>query len=169
MPVRSMLKRIYRSLMIFVTLALGVGAFLAYWYATPGNGLLLVSAILAILTLMAGLSINKLEWRDEQAETYRGIMDDVRSRFGGLQVNRGSQPGGTATFTFGGGMPVNVDYAEPEVHRVDNEMVAEAKRMTTEGAPIDDICRMVDPGHDRNDPIHQEAFRRIVRAMIEQS
>ena len=54
------------------------------------------------------------------------------------------------------------------MHRVDANVLAEAKRMAADGAPIDDLCRMVDPGHDRNDELHREAFRRIVQAMIDE-
>jgi hypothetical protein len=47
-------------------------------------------------------------------------------------------------------------------------MLDEAKRMAAAGAPIDNICRAIDPAHDSHEPVHQEAFRRVVRAMIEQ-
>jgi hypothetical protein len=147
MPIREALKLIYRNLMILITAALGLGTIAAWWYATPGNGLLLVSGILAILTLIAGLSINKLEWQDRHAETFAGIVRDMR---------------------FLKDDAVSIQYAEPEVHRVDAAGLDDAKRMAAAGAPIDDICRAIDPEHDRHDPAHQEAFRKIVRAMIEQ-
>lgn len=143
---RSLFKRIYKIGMIVVTLTLGGGAVLAYLSATPGNGLLLVAGILALLTLIAGLSINKLEWQDQQAETYRQIGEEIRGRIK---------------------LATRYSYAEPEVHRVDAAMVEEAKRMAGEGASIDDICTAIDPGHGAHDPAHQEAFRRVVRAMID--
>src|SRR5687768_15095546 len=110
---RDLFKLIYKIGMILVTLMLGGGAILAYVSATPGNGLLLVSGILAILTLMAGLSISKLDWQDEQAETYRQIGEEMRGlvRFSTSHV-----------------------HSTPEVHRLDVGAVDEAKDMASNGA-----------------------------------
>ena len=143
---RDLFKRIYKIGMILVTLALGAGAALAYVSATPGNGLLLVSGILAILTLMAGLSISKLDEQDEQAETYREIGQDI---------------GRLVSFS------TSHSIADPEVHRVDAATLEEAKRMAAEGASIDEICRVVDPAYDGHDPAHQDAFRRVVQTMLQ--
>ena len=143
---RSLFKLIYKVGMTIVTLLLGAGAVFAYLSATPGNGLLLVSGILALLTLMAGLSISKLDWQDEQAEKFRQIGEEFR---GLVQLSTSHV------------------HTEPEVHRVDSRTVDEARRMAADGAPLDDVCRMIDPDHDRNDRYHQEAFRRIVQAMID--
>jgi hypothetical protein len=167
MGARETLKLIYKVTMIVVTAALAAGAVAAWWYATPANGLLLVAGILAILTLIAGLSINKLEWQDQQAEGYREIADDIRTGLGQLRSVRGAGSDGMVKFSFGT-VPVDVEVAEPEVHRVDPAMLDEAKRMAAAGAPIDNICRTIDPAHDSHEPVHQEAFRRVVRAMIEQ-
>ena len=143
---RNLIKLIYKVGMILVTLVLGGAAVLAYVSATPGNGLLLVSGILAVLTLIVGLSISKLDERDRRADIRAQIGQDIR----GL---------------------VNVSthrvYAEPEVHRVDLTALEEARRMDREGASIDAICRLIDPGHDVNDPAHQAAFRQMVRAMLD--
>ena len=164
---RETFKLIYKVGMILVTVGLAVGAVAAWWSATPRNGLLLIAGILALLTLMAGLSINKLEWQDQQAETYRGILDEARARFGGLRAT-GPDSAGKVTFALGGGAPVSVEYAEPEVHRVDAATLEEAKRMAADGAAIDDICRMIDPEFDARDELHRGAFRRLAQAMIEQ-
>lgn len=143
---RDLFKRIYKIGMILVTLGLGAGAALAYVSATPGNGLLLVSGILAILTLMAGLSISKLDEQDEQAETYREIGQDIRR---------------LVSFS------TSHSIADPEVHRVDATTLEKAKRMAAEGASIDEICRVVDPAYDGHDPAYQAAFRRVVQAMLQ--
>jgi hypothetical protein len=145
--VRDVFKLIYKIGMIVVTLMLIVGAVAAYWVATPGNQLLLISGILAILALMAGLSITKLDWQDQQARAYGQLGQDIRKL---VKVS------------------TRYEYAEPEVHRVDAAKLEDAKRMAANGAPIDDICRSVDPEHDRHDEPHQEAFRKLVRTMIEQ-
>lgn len=145
---RSLFKAIYKAGMILVTLTLAGLAVLAYLSADAGNGLLLISGILALLTLIAGLSISKLDDMDARAETYRQIGVDFRNL---VKVSTHH---------------VSV---EPEVHRVDAAAVDDAKRMASEGAPIDDICRAIDPDHDSHDPLHQQAFRKIVQAMIEQA
>lgn len=143
---RSLFKLIYKIGMILVTLMLAGGAILAYLNATTANGLLLIAGILAILTLMAGLSITKLDRQDEQAETYRQIGHDIRNL---VSVS--------TTHTF----------AEPEVHRVDQAALEQARQMDQDGASIDAICRLIDPGHDGHHLTHQEAFRKMVRAMLD--
>lgn len=114
---RSLFKRIYKVAMIVVTLVLAGGAILAYLNATTANGLLLIAGILAILTLMAAVSISKLDDQDRRAETYRQIGQDIRNL---VKVST------TRT------------YAEPEVHRVDMAALEEARRMDQDGASIDE-------------------------------
>lgn len=143
---RNLFKLIYKVCTILVTLMLGGGAVLAYVNSTPANGLLLVSGILALLTLMAGLSITKLDDQDRRAETYREIGQDLRNL---VKVS------------------THHVHAEPEVHRVDMAALEEARRMDREGASIDAICSLIDPGHDGHDPAHREAFRKMVRAMLD--
>lgn len=143
---RSMLKLAYKAGMILLTLMLGAGAVLAFVNATTANGLLLVSGIFAMLTLIAGLSISRLDDQDRQAETYRQLGQDIRKL---VKVS------------------THRVHAEPEVHRVDDAALEEARRMDRDGAPIDSICRLIDPGHDGHDPAHQEAFRKMVRAMLD--
>jgi hypothetical protein len=143
---RDWFKRIYKVGMILVTLTLGGLAVLAYLESTPGNGLLLISGILALLTLIAGLSISKLDDRDAQAESYRQIGEDIRNLVK---------------------MSTHRVHSEPEVHRVDLAALEQARRMDQEGASIDSICRLIDPGHDGHDPAHQAAFRKMVRAMLD--
>lgn len=164
--VRQLLKTVYKAGMIFVTAVLVVGAVAAWWHATPANQLLLVAGILAVLALITGLSINKREWEEEQGETLRSIVDDVRDkapftlRFG---------DGGRIQWDLKEGADVRVEYAEPEVHRVDEATLAEAREMQRRGEPIDDICRRIDPSFDRQGEIYQQAFRRMVEAMLAES
>jgi len=145
MPVRETLKLIYRSLMIFITVVLAGGSILAFLNATPANGLMLVGGILAFLTLMAGMSIFKLDMADAEAETLRSIIREIPQ---------------AAT--------IDVSYAEPEVYKIDEAGMEQAKRMASEGASIEDICRAVDPAYDAKDEAHQGAFRAIVRMMIKE-
>lgn len=143
---RNLFKLIYKVGMILVTLALGAGAVLAYVNATPANGLLLICGILALLTLIAGLSISKLDDQDRRAETYGEIGQDIRNL---IKVS------------------THHVHAEPEVHRVDMAALEEARRMDRDGASIDAICSLIDPGHEGHDPAHQAAFRKMVRAMLD--
>lgn len=173
--VRDVLKLIYKLGVLAAALTLGALAYLAYAGSTAGSGDVLLSIVLGVLALLALLSVPRLDWQDEQAEIYRGIFDDMRTRFplevkfaGTPESPPGAAPQGGGQWTIGTGAPVSVRHGEPEVHRVDASMVDKARRMASEGAPIDDICRMIDPGHDRDDSFHQQALRRIVQAMIEQ-
>jgi hypothetical protein len=142
---RNVLKLIYKIGMIVLTLMLAGVTILAFTNATTGNGLALWGGILAVFTLIAGLSISKLDWQDERAESYRQLGHEIRH---GINLS--------TSYTF----------ADPEVHHVDATTLDTAKRMASEGAPIDDICRTIDPEHDGHLPVHQEAFRRVVQAMI---
>jgi len=174
-PARDVLKLIYRTLTAFVAAVLAAGAVLAWWHSTPANQLMLVSGMLGILALIVVLSIDKLDRQDRQAETLRSIVDDARSRvplsfhFGAKGAERQQARFGGVRWSMQEGAPVSVDFAEPEVHRVDTAMLDEAKRMAADGASIDEICRMVDPAYDGRDQFHQEAFQRLVRTMIEQA
>ena len=168
MQPRETLKLIYKAGMTAVTAALAIGAVAAWWYSTPGNGLLLVAGILGILALITGLSISKLDDQDARADTYRGILDDIRTHVGELKTVRPG-PDGTVKFSFGTSAPVTVDHAEPDVHRVDEATLEEARRMASEGRPIDEICRVVDPQFDARDPAYQAAFRKLTETMIAQA
>lgn len=162
MPVRDVVKLIYKVGMTIITLTLVGLAYLAWRDATPANQLLLIAGILGVLALISGLSITKLDDRDKRAATYRSLLDDVRKH--AKASVRFAEPGMADGATRLGG--ISVSFAEPEVHHVGATAVAEAKAMDMAGAPIDEICRTIDPGHDQHDEVHQEAFRRIVRAMI---
>ena len=160
--------------MIAATVALVTLAYLAYRTATPGNGQLLISGILALLALITFLSIPKLDWQDEEAAQYRAIFDDMRARFPisiqfGRPPTHRSQAGATGgVFPNESAMTMH-SFADPEVHRISGATLEEARRMDSEGRPIDDICRMIDGDHDLHDPTHQEVFRRLVRTVIEQA
>lgn len=161
---RETFKLIYRSGMTLVTIGLVISAVAAFWNHTPVNQLGLVGGILAFLALMAGLSISKLDDQDRQAETYAEIGREFRAK---MPFTMKFGEGGKIDWNLKDGA-FNVQYTTPEVHRVDAAGMEDAKRMAAEGVPIDHICRAIDPEHDRHDPAHQEAFRKIVRAMIEQ-
>lgn len=161
---RETFKLVYRTGMMLVTLVLAIGSAAAFWAHTPANQLGLVGGILALLALIAGLSISKLDDRDRQAESLAEIGREFRAKMP-FAMNFGK--GGQVDWSLKEGS-FNVQYAEPQVHQVDAAGLEDAKRMAADGAPIDDICRAIDPEHDLHDPVHQEAFRRIVRAMLEQ-
>jgi hypothetical protein len=157
--------------MMAVTLGLAAGAFAAWWYSTPANGLLLIAGILGLLTIIAGLSISKLEDQDRQAETYRSIFHEMRERLP-VSIRFGTTESGAADIDTlqwtTHDAPVSVRIPEPEVHRVVAAMLGEAMRMAAEGRDIDDICRVIDPQFDARDSAYQSAFRKLAQAMIDQ-
>ena len=162
--------------MIAATVILITLAYLAYRSATPGNGLLLVSGILGAFALIALLSIPKLDRQDERLETMRRAVDDMRSTArSALAQAHGGPPQGAdlkfrgSSWDGAGRIAVSFECAEPEVHRVDSATLEEARRLMARGAPIDDICRLLDPEFDGRGPAYQEAFRGVARAMIEQA
>ena len=157
--------------MIAAALVLGGLAYLSYATATPGNGQLLMTGILAILAIMAVLAIPTRQIEDELATGRRSPSDQLQPRFPmSLLFGSGGKMVGSGTIQWSAteGTPTTIHFAEPEVHRMDGDMLDEAKRLAAQGAPIDEICRMIDPDHDRHDPMHQEVFRRMVRAAVEQ-
>jgi hypothetical protein len=163
------MKLIYKCGMIAATTVLLALAYLAYRTATPGNGQLLICGILLILALIAFLSIWKLDWQDEQAETYRGIFHEMRSLMPkSITVTR-SRPasGSSSEWSTPEGTPVSIQFAGPEVHRMDADAVETARRMAAEGRSIEDVCRFVDPGYDGQDELYQTAFKRLVQAMLD--
>jgi len=169
---RDAFKLVYKMGMMAVTLGLAAGAFAAWWYSTPANGLLLIAGILGLLTIIAGLSISKLEDQDRQAETYRSIFHEMRERLP-VSIRFGTTESGAADidtlqWTTHDAAPVSVRIPEPEVHRVDAAMLGDAKRMAAEGRGIDDICRVIDPQFDARDSAYQSAFRKLAQAMIDQ-
>lgn len=172
MPVRDVVKLVYKVGMIIITLTLIGLAYLAYRNATPANQLLLITGILGVLALISGLSITKLDDQDERAASYRSLLDDVRKhakfsvRFAEPGAPRAEPAVPDGATRLGG---ISVSFAEPEVHHVDTAMLDTAKRMAADGMAIDDICRAIDRDHDLHDPVHQEAFRRVVKAMIDQA
>ncbi len=162
LKVRRTLSLVHRALMTFVTIVLGGGAVLAWWYSTPANQLLLIAGMLGLLALMAGLSIFRHQIDDAEAATLSRLVEVARATAPAEKVAAIQQ------LVIGTPAQVTVSYGEPEVHRVENALLEDCKQMAAEGASIDSICRAVDPEHDQHDLGHQEAFRKIVRAMIEQ-
>ena len=169
--IRQLLVLIRGIGMLAAAIVLGTLAYLAYSTATPGNGQLLIAAVLGVLALLALLSIPTRAIDYELAPDRRALPDlgfPVTVRFG-MGGNRSPEvPGsGPLRWSAGEGAPMTILSGEPEVHRLDLAMLGEAKRRAAEGASIDELCRMIDPAHDRHDAIHQEVFRRMVRTAID--
>ena len=161
MPVRDILELIHRTAMTFVTLVLAGGSVLAWWHSTPANGLLLVAGMLALLALIAGLSIVRRGFSDAESETIRQMVDAAGA------VEPENKAALIRQLMRGKPVTVNVHTAEPEVYRIDALTVEEAKRLADEGRPIDEVCRAVDPEFDSRDEMHKQAFRRLVQTMVE--
>lgn len=141
---RTILKRIHRILSTFIALALLAGAALAWWTATPGNGLLLVSYLLGALSLIAFLSIPKREDRDRPATAHLSLFGDMRQL-----------------------IEVATKVAPPVVRSMTSETVALAARMRREDATLNSICAAVEPEYAAWDSAQQEAFRHIIEAILQ--
>ena len=140
---RQYLVMVYNVLTLIAALTLLGGAIAAWWVATPGNGLLLVALILAVLALIGFLSIGKYDRQQRRAEEWRGAWDDLASK-----IN------------------VVTSHADPDVHVMDGKAVATARRMAADGASLDDICRATERKFSSWDEPRREAFRRVMQAML---
>lgn len=140
---RQYLVMVHKVLTLMLALALFGGAVIAWWVATPGNGLLLVALILFTLALIGFLSIGKYDRQQQRAEEWRNVWEDFTSK-----VN------------------VVTSHANPEVHMMDHKAVATARRMAADGASLDDICRATERKFSSWDEPRREAFRRVMKAML---
>jgi len=141
---RMLLARVYQVLVLLAGFALLAGAVAAWWAATPGNMLLLVAGILFLLSLIVILSADKYTRQIRQAEEWRGVWDELASK-----------------------IDIQTVHAGPQVHVVDKNAVATAKRMKADGASLDDICRATERGYAAWDEPQRAAFRRVMQAMLE--
>ena len=146
LDLRSLLKKIYKTLTLLIAAFLLFGAIMAYRAATPGNGLLLVSGILAVLAFITFLSAGKLDRMDANGESYRSIADSFLSK-----------------------AQISTVVASPEVHVLDNEALARAQQMSHDGKSLDEICRAMNYEYENWSPAHQEAFQRVMQSALEHS
>lgn len=140
---RRVLVTAYKVLTLTAALALLAGTILAYRAATPGNGLLLLALILGGLSIIAFLSIDKLDRQESEAKTYSGIVDDLLSQ-----------------------VQVSTLHAKPTVYSIDEQGLARAREMSRQGASLDEICRAISDDYAAWPPQQQEAFQRVMQAVL---
>lgn len=142
---RQFLKTVYKILMFMVATFLFAGAFFSWQAATPANQLLLVSGILALLSLMAFLSIGKLDRQDITAEEYRNLLGDLLDK-----------------------VQVSTSFSAPQVQRIDSDTLRRAQQKFQDGTALDDVCRSINGDFDSWDKAQQKTFQQVLKAAIEQ-
>jgi hypothetical protein len=141
--IQKFLESLYKLMVMLGAFALAVGAFFAFRYHTPGNGLALVGLILSALALIVFLSADKRDRQKREAEAFGDVV-------GSLLRN----------------VKISTVHAPPEVMRLDRRDLDAAKRMKNEGAAMDDICRTVERDYAHWDSWKQDAFRRMLQAAL---
>jgi hypothetical protein len=140
---RRLLANIYRIMTLVLATAALIGAIVAFYVATPANGLLLVAMLLLGLSIIAFLSADKYTRAYREEESDRNPFDDLRRN-----------------------VKVATVHAPPKVHVMDNDAVARARAMSQQGVSLDAICRAVDHDYAKWAPAQQQAFRQVMQAML---
>ncbi|HEU5285434.1 MAG TPA: hypothetical protein VFU20_02855 [Sphingomicrobium sp.] len=156
---RIVLRNIYRALSALIVGFLLVGTVFTYLAATPANGLLLISGILAVLTLITFLQVlnfdRKMERRADPADRndlMRTISDDLAEKIeAGLR----------------GDVPVRWHVGAPEVYEIGEEDFARARAMLDEGMQIDEICRDLDGEYAGWSEPRQRAYQGLIRTALD--
>jgi hypothetical protein len=140
---RRRLSMVYRGMMLLGAIGLLLGAILAYFAATPGNGLLLVALLLFALSIIALLSTLVYRREERDRELDRSPIDELLEN-----------------------VKVSTSFAGLEVHTLDSSAIARARAMSQQGMSLDEICRTIDVKYGAWDPSHQQAFRNVIQAVL---
>lgn len=154
------LRTIFRALAALIMVTLVTLTILSYLHSTPGTGDILLTIVLAAVTLMAFqklLSIDRMHREPDPASTAR-LHQTLQ---GGLASKLQEALSGSVT--------IDWNVASPEVHRIDEEGLARARTMAKEGKSVDEICRAMEGDYANWAPPHQQAFRNVMQAVIDQS
>lgn len=139
---REALNTAYKVTMSAVTLVLFAATVFTFMSATVANGLGLVGGMLAIFTVVAAVSINKLDRQRAHAAFWQDMIQ--------VDLVQGPRVAGST-----------------EVHHIDAELFATARRMKDSGATITAICSAMDPHYSTWGTLRQAAFRGLVKAMLQ--
>lgn len=157
---RSLLAKVFRALALLIVATLIALTVASYFQSTPGTGDILLTIVLAVVTVLAGAHLMSLDRRYHRPADPRDVLDVRQS----LEANIGRMVGEALA----GKVQVNWDIGSPEVHRMDRDTLAKARVMASEGRLMDEICSMVDGNYANWSPPHQEAFRNLIQAAIDQ-
>lgn len=159
LPAKRMFRKIFRPLAGLVVAALIALTILAYRDSAPGTGDVLLSIVLAVVTLMAALRLLKIDRRlhQEPDPALRAALDQAVE----------GELSGKIREALTGAVKVDWNVSSPEVHRIDDDGLALARSMSDEGKSMDEICRTME--HDYADwtPAHQQAFRNVMQAALD--
>lgn len=134
---RSLFKALSMGGTTFVAAGLLAGTILAWQHATPDNGLGLAAGLLALLTIMAFLSL------------FAPLATKVETE-------------AAAAAPVAPPAPV-LFFSAPEILRLDEEEVRRAVRLRRAGVSHDEICAVIEPDY----PTWDESRRRMLGAMVE--
>lgn len=158
---KRLMRKVFRVLSAVVIAALLALTFLSYQASTPGTGDILLTVVLAAVTLITFMHLLKIDrWHNPEpgpamkADLGQPVQNDLASK---IQA------------ALSGAVPVEWNFASPEVHRIDNEGLALARAMSDEGKSMDEICRALDADYAGWSPPHQQAFRNVMQAALDHS
>lgn len=158
---KRVMKKIFRVVSAVFVGGLLILTFLAYQASRPGTGDILLPIVLAVVTLMISMHLLQVDSR-HNVEPDPGLREEIDQM---VQAELGSK----IQAALSGAVPVEWNFASPEVHRIDNEGLALARAMSDEGKPMDEICRVLEADYAGWSPPHQQAFRNVMQAALDHS
>jgi hypothetical protein len=156
---KHVFRKVFRVLAGLIVATLLTLTVLAYRDSTPGTGDVLLSIVLAVVTLLAAARLLEIDRRHDRepdpalkAALHEAIQGDLS---------------GKIQEALSGGVKVKWNVSSPEVHRIDEDGLALARSMADKGKSIDDICRAMDSDYASWSPPHQQAFRNVMQAALD--
>lgn len=152
--VRGVLTAVLKGLSILIVAFFAAATIAAYVAATPGNGLLLVSMLLAAVTLIVGMHLHKIYRRfaRPRIDPARAVPTDLASWLGAALLNKAQ---------------VRWELGSPQVHSIDRETLTRAQAMLAEGRSLEEVCRSIDSGYDSWSAPRRQAWQAVLRAAVE--
>ena len=140
---RAGLLKVYKGLLLGVGTVLLAAAFYTALVATTANGLALVAFLLLCLAGAAFGGMWKYERRASSGPT--NVVNLVQA----IEPH------------------VSMLITEPQVGVLGNQAIERAKELSQEGAPLDAICREVNPEYGQWGSFQQQAFQRVMEAVLQ--
>lgn len=156
---KNVFRKVFRVLAGLIVATLLALTILAYRDSTPGTGDVLLSIILAVVTLMAAarlLEIDRKHHREPDPALKAALHEAIQ---GDLSIKIHE--------ALSSGVKVEWNVSSPEVHRIDEEGLALARSMSDEGKSLDEICRAVESNFAGWSLPHQQAFRNVMKAALD--
>lgn len=158
--IRRGLAAVFKGLSILIIGVLATLTVISYFYSTPGTGDILVTIVLAAVTLIVTMHLLGRVSLYDSAPDPRLLTEAGRPTETRLSHMLGEALSGRVT--------VNWEVAAPEVHKMDLDDLARARVMVSQGKSIDDVCLAVNKDYAGWSPPHQQAFRAVIEAAVNQ-